>query len=245
MGDSADNPDMDKTCIITIFDDEYRLLKDNCLVEDSTRIADQRFYSGELVNRNITFARIAASPVVLAAATQAAIDNFSPSLILYSGTAVPLVPFIDNDDIIIANYFFIHTATDSPGLTEEKFNIIDIDNNSIDIVRQAAQGLADRDPQTVFGSIIEAGLSESMHHELKSLIRKKGIMAADNIGAAVAQVCSLNRIPFLVMDIADNSLDSNKPLGIPLQSVQPIEKLFNLKLITLTELARNPLNISF
>ena len=227
--------------IITLFSDEFRLLKDNSLIEDSRKIGEFRFYTGEIGSHRIAFVHCIPDQITLSAATQAMVDHYSPRLIIVSSAAETLVPFIDTGDIIIANYFVIPEMNNSFDSSPNwpKNRMIETDSNIIGSLRTAADALGDRDPQTVFGSIISAGENDLKSPRLKNMTRKMGVMAADPSGSAIASISSANGIPCIVTEMAYLSTESLEKYLNSEASARTVEKLFNLKLIALTELTRS------
>ncbi len=226
--------------IITLFPEEFRLLQDNALVEDSRKVGEYRFFTGELGSHNIVFAQGAPDTIALAAMTQAMIDNYTPDLVFASSAAVTIVPFIETGDIIITNFFVIPHTDPKFGAEENWHNgkMIETDSGILNSMRVAADALGDRDPQTVFGSVLRASENDLKSPRVKNMTRKMGIMAADPSGAAIATVAGINRLPYIVSEIACLGFEQLEKYLHSDATNRTIEKLFNLKLIALTEIVR-------
>lgn len=227
--------------IVTLIPDEFRILKDNCLVDDTRKAGEHRFLTGELGSHKVIFARGIPDEIALSSLTQAMIDHFTPDLIFASSAAVTVVPFIETGDIIITNYFVVPQRSQNFD-TEPNWNdcqMIETDSGILNSMRIAADALGDRDPQTVFGSILGADENDLKSPRIKNMTRKMGIMAADRFGAAIAVVANLNGLPYIVSEIAGLSSEHlEKYLNSDIAG-RTIDKIFNLKLIAFTKIARS------
>lgn len=232
---------MDKIGFVTLFQDENRVIKDTAILEDSQKIAGFRYFEGEIGGRDIVFTSPDPDRTSLACCIQTMIEKFRPSLILFSGLARTIVPFIETGDLIVASYIVSPEMPESPFIQKNReFNqMIDIDGNILSILRTAARAIENSGPQTVFGSIIEASHEAVSRPRLRNTCKRMGIMAADHLAGTAARVCRHNNIPIAVIECAaaDNSDIENFPTSSKYEDT--INKLFNFKLVTLTELSRS------
>lgn len=227
--------------VVTLIPDEFRILKDNCLIDDTRKVGEHRFLTGDLGSQQVVFAQGIPDEITMSSLTQAMIDHFTPDLIFASSAAVTVVPFIETGDIIITNYFVVPQRNQNFD-TEPNWNdcrMIETDSGILNSMRTAADALGDRDPQTVFGSILGAGESDLKLPRIKSMTRKMGLMAADRLGAAIAVVANLNGLPYIITEIAGLSPDHlEKYLNSDIAG-RTVDKIFNLKLIAFTKIARS------
>lgn len=214
--------------IVTVFDDELAALRDYSLVDDIIKHAGAKFYRGRLNKQNIIFTKIANNPLEAALAAQLLADRYDVTRLFFSGIALPLAPFINDGDLIIANYFIEISTPDRTVMFEA-------DEKMLSTIRTVSTvPHRGRNPH-IFGALSKTISDPNGQTRAKTFQREYGIIAANETGAAFAFACRRNNIPFAVIDVAVRSDDSEeKNLNEKYHS--SILDLFEIKGLTLVEL---------
>lgn len=219
--------------IVTVFDDELAALKDYSLVDDIIKRAGAKFYRGRLNEQNIIFTKVANNPLEAALAAQLLADHFEVTRLFFSGIASPMAPFINDGDLIIANYFIESSSPDRTVMFEA-------DEKMLSTIRTvSAVPQRGRNPH-IFGAFSKTTPDPVSAARVKNLQREFGIIAADETGAAFAFACRRNSVPFAVIDVAVGSDEiDEKSLNDKYHS--SILDLFEIKGLTLVELTLSAL----
>ena len=196
--------------IIAAMEKEINHLKSSMQIKElkKTRVAD--FYFGTLFNKNIVLVRSGIGKVNAAACTQALIDLYATDCVINIGVGGGLDKKIKIGDIVVANdlvqYDFDTTAFGNalgiiPGLQESYFKC---EQKMLDLIKKF------NSPQKIyFGRIVSGDKFISRTDEKEVLAKKFNACCTEMEGAAVAQVCYINSVPFVVIrTISDNADDS-------------------------------------
>jgi len=90
--------------LLSALEEEITLFKDNAEISEEIVHAGITFYLGNLKNHKIVLARCGVGKVNAAFATQLMIDHFDVSMMLFSGLAGSLVPYLNRGDVVISNF---------------------------------------------------------------------------------------------------------------------------------------------
>ena len=174
-----------------------------------THISD--FYSGELFDKNVVLVRSGIGKVNAAACTQALIDLYNTDFIINIGVGGGLDNKLKIGDIIIAEdlvqydfdlTIFGHKQGVIPDLKESYFKC---DQKILDLIKKSPDKL-NMTSKIYFGRIISGDKFISDSIEKKVLAEKFNALCTEMEGAAIAQVCYINSIRFMVVrTISDNA----------------------------------------
>jgi adenosylhomocysteine nucleosidase len=212
--------------IITVFDKELESLKDYSLVEDIRKMAGLKFYLGRLNDQEVVFVKIENGGLGAAAATQAMIDHFPTARIFFTGIAEPIAPFVDDGDLIAANYMVRVFDADN-GRPE----MYPADEFLLQTIRAICDSPRSGKPPHIFGPIMQRDAAETENPKWKSIRQECGGLACDDAGVAVGFVCARNKIPFAALEIASRESALVKPNSFLDVSIQEAFEIRGLAMI--------------
>lgn len=184
-------------------------------LEDSHKyvISNIEFWQGKLKNKEVVIARSGIGKVSAAAATQAMLLKFNPSLIVNSGVAGGVARNININDIVIATasvqYDLDTTATGDPLGFISGINTVFLNCNP-----QKVKTLLEIAKKTIVGT--EAKVHSGVIATGDSFIseRKKGedinkcfgTLACDMEGGSIGQVCTQSGVDFCILRVVSDSI---------------------------------------
>jgi adenosylhomocysteine nucleosidase len=187
--------------------DEIRQLKEHLMADPEQTCAGIDYYPGVIDGTSVVLADIGADPIRAAAATQIALDRFDADEIISIGPAHPLVPYLQEGDLVIGERLW-QFDPDRAGRTDEAVDIIDDDSTiSSDYVlirrmedayKSLYAGQSSR-PQLISGTIVSDNRRSFGKKTMGLLHRRFGAVALDRIGAAMADVCCINDVSLVVL----------------------------------------------
>jgi len=176
---------------------------------------DIEFYKGFIENGPCVIALAGIGKVNAARCTQLMIDRFSPERIVNLGSAGGLHPELKIGDVVISTscieYDVILTAF---GIKQGAFKegddgFIDADPEFISLCKKAMCRSVGKEYRIFTGPIATGDQFNDSPQKKKELYRDFGAYCNEMEGGAVAHVCSLCRIPFVIIrSISDNSDDN-------------------------------------
>jgi 5'-methylthioadenosine/S-adenosylhomocysteine nucleosidase len=187
---------------------------------------------GHIDGKAVVISRCGIGKAFAAMLTQRLIDRFNPSALLFTGVAGAVDPELEPGDIILGQRL-IHHDLDVCALGFERGQIPFTDLryfHSDPELLESALRHQDVRFKTLAGCIGTGDQFVTNPAPLRSM----GITCVDMEGAAVAQVCTLQQIPFLILrivsDRADGSAKNDFETNLPLfadRSLQLIRQLLS------------------
>jgi adenosylhomocysteine nucleosidase len=195
--------------LLSAMDEETELFRRNLQISETLTHAGVAFYKGTLNNVEVVLGKCGIGKVNAAMATQAMIDKFGVKGIIFTGLAGTLVPYLKRGDVVISNFvgqhdFDLTAFGKRPGQVSDSGRLIEADPRLVQIAAKAYEdSLAEsrKNAQMVVGTIVTGDSFVANSDRLKWLQREFGAVAAEMEGAAIGQVCSANKIPFVVIRI--------------------------------------------
>ncbi len=167
------------------------------------------FYRGLLAGKEISLAVCGIGKVNAAMCAQLAIDHFSPQALIHSGVAGGLAPDLKPLDLVIAQSLVEHDMDtthfgDPLGqIPRMKYFDFPCDPTLTEYAKQSAEE-AGVDFRT--GLIASGDQFVASHEKADFLYSQFHACACEMEGAAIAHVCCLNELPFVVIRaISDNA----------------------------------------
>lgn len=187
-------------------------------------IYELEFITGKINEKDIVLVKCGVGKVNAARTTQILIDNYDIKYVINVGTAGGLKEEINIGDIVIAEKLVQHDF-DVTAVGREKGYITDIGKyfySDNDLIKKAQISMNEIDEYfSCFIGTIATGDIFVQDIEVKDNIKKQfNADCTEMEGAAIAQVCTLDKIPFIVIRaISDkpngnNSIDFEKYLEI-------------------------------
>lgn len=183
----------------------------------TTEHAGIAFHAGKWHGREVVLCKSGVGKVNAAVCTQVLIDRFGVSRIIFTGVAGALDPELDIGDVVISTDCVQHDMDASAlGFAKGQIPFAAESRFSAD---PALVELAFRESEALFGRRVKKGRVLSGDRfiadrgEVRRLFEEFGGVCVEMEGAAVAQVCAMNGVPFVVIrsmsDKADGSAHIN------------------------------------
>lgn len=198
---------------------ELEAIKEIMKNVEEIKIYNLEIFKGEIGNRKYILARSGVGKVNAARTTQILIDKFNIEYIINTGSAGALNDYLEIGDIVIGKELIQHDF-DVTAFGREKGYIPEtgkVFKSNEDIIKKC-EDIAINNIKIVKG-IITSGDIFCTDIKMKEKIRQKFKSDCTEMeGAAIAQVCYLNEIPFIVIrSISDipngnNEIDFNEYL---------------------------------
>ncbi len=201
--------------IIGAMEKEIIILRERMDITRVEEKASLTFYIGKLKDRNIVLVRSGIGKVNAALCTQILIDIFNVDVVINTGVAGALHPDLDVGDIVVSTDSLQHDIDASafgdprgvvPGLKE---SIFVADQKLLDIIDE----ITIEGHKILKGRVLtgDQGVASS---EIKHfLVENFEGYCVEMEGGAIAHVCYLNQIPFLIIraisDKADEEVEIN------------------------------------
>lgn len=213
--------------IIGAMDEEIIHLKEAMEVVATKSAVGLTFYVGRLTGRNVSLviARSGIGKVNAAICAQVMVDLFAVDYIINTGVAGALVDTLKVGDILISIDAVQHDMDASalgdpvgtiPRMAESYFKA---DEEMVRLAQEAGAEIADG--YTVVTGRVASGDQFIATKEAKERIRKTvKADCAEMEGAAIAHVCALNRIPFVIIRAISDS--ANDEAGMSFDKFCPI-----------------------
>jgi adenosylhomocysteine nucleosidase len=206
-----------KIGIIGAMAEEVKLIEQDMQQPIITIIAGMSFYEGLLFEVPVVLCKSGVGKVNAAVCTQILIDKFGVDCVLFTGVAGALDPELNIGDIVISTDCMQHDIDVSPlGFAR---GVIPFADTSIFVADSELVNIAYESSKQLFGSHIRKGrvLSGDQfiadRDKVKQLHLELSGICTEMEGAAVAQACQMNGIPFVVIrsmsDKADGSAHVN------------------------------------
>ncbi|UPW19260.1 5'-methylthioadenosine/S-adenosylhomocysteine nucleosidase [Agarivorans sp. TSD2052] len=191
------------TAIIGAMEQEVVALRDlidNC---DTYSFAGCEFYSGEINNHPVVVTRSGIGKVAAAIATTVLLQRYQPTQVINTGSAGGFDPALKVGDVVISNELRYHDV-DLTAFSYEMGQLpanpaaYKADTTLINIAEQAATQFSGH--QTVRGLICTGDIFMADPERVAKARADFPTMAAVEMeGAAIAQVCHLAEVPFVVI----------------------------------------------
>ena len=201
--------------IIAAMQEEMQEIKKIMTEIEEKEVYELTFFKGKINNKNIVLVESGVGKVNAARTTQILIDNFKVEAIINVGSAGCANNELEIGDIVIGKKLVQHdfdiTAFGHPkGFISNVGENIESDSDLIRKMEQTISKLQDKEFKIKVG-IIASGDIFCTEKTMKDKIRTKfNADAIEMEGSAIAQVCKLDNIPFIVIrSISDNPNGNN------------------------------------
>ena len=208
---------MNKIGIIVAMEEEQEEILNIMNNIEEKDIYEVTVKTGQIGKNKVVVAKCGVGKVNAARVTQILIDTFNVKCVINVGAAGALNPFLNIGDIVIGEKLIQHdfdiTAFDhDKGYITGVGDYIYSDIELIEKFKKAANNLKEKDYKIKTG-IIATGDIFCTDIEMKNKIYSK--FDADCVemeGAAIAQVCYLDNIPFIVIRSISDSPNGNNEI---------------------------------
>jgi adenosylhomocysteine nucleosidase len=203
--------------IISVAQEETGLFKSQMSADAEEIHAGQTLYTGKLDSADIVLACCGSGEVSSAVALQEIIDHYNIEMVISTGPAGPLVPYLQQGDIVIADrqiefYDSDLDAGDQDDDSRSNESLCIADKVLISRAKDAYDvvfGTKSNRPQLILGTMISSDKAISDLKTIGRLQRDHGVIAFDKEGAAISRVCRTNHKPFLIIRNVVDSPDGD------------------------------------
>ncbi len=203
--------------IIIAADRELNAVKD--LIDNivQEKYYDLIFYKGQIQKKNVVLVKCGIGKVNAARTTQILTDKFLPKIIINIGSAGGLNTELNVKDIVIGEKLVQYDFDISALGESEKGEIqgvgkyIESDKELLEMCKKVLLNMPQRDFNVKVGIIASADYFCADTKKSSEIRKEFNAECVEMEGAAVAQVCFLNKVPFLVVrGISDTQNGNNK-----------------------------------
>lgn len=210
-----------KIGIMGAMDEEIALIKKEMDIQSITTRARMDFIQGKFCDQEIVLVRSGIGKVNAAVCTQILIDDFQIAGLIFTGVAGAVSPELGIGDIVISQDTLQHDVDATafgyergqiPRLEEKVFTA---DKDLVSLALKSSQYLcfAGQQPKVMVGRILSGDQFIACPEKVQWLGSTFQGHCTEMEGAAVAQVCTLNSLPFVIIrsmsDKADGSAHMN------------------------------------
>ena len=201
--------------IITAMKEEMQEIKKLMSDVKGKQIYELQFITGNINNKEVVLVEAGVGKVNAARVTQILIDNFDIEAIINVGVAGTANDELNMGDIVIGHIIVQHdfdiTAFGHPkGFISNVGQYVESDSKLLEKMELTIKKLSNKDFKIKVG-VIASGDIFCTETKMKEKIRSKFLADAIEMeGAAIAQVCKLDNIPFIIIrSISDNPNGNN------------------------------------
>ena len=195
--------------LIGAMDIEIQTIKEDMNVISAKNIVGLDFYMGTLNGQSIVLVRSGWGKVNAAVCTQILIDMYAVDMIINIGVAGAIAPDLHIGDTVISDDLVQHDF-DTTAVGDEISSVIGsktcyfkADDQLIKLAFDAARSL---DLNVCMGRVASGDKFVSSPEEKERIWKIFKAKCCEMEGAAIAQTCFLNKIPFVVLrSISDNA----------------------------------------
>ena len=204
--------------VIGAMDNEIELLKSSMDVKTTDTLAGMTYYCGMLSGCPVALVRCGIGKVNAAICAQTLIHCFGAEQIINTGVAGSLDNEIDIGDIVVSRDAVQHDMD----VTRLGYKRGDIPGNELSIfpadeklLKNAMESAAAITPEIrVFTGRIASGdqfIADSARKQ--AIIDDFGAMCCEMEGAAIAQVCAQNKVPFVIIRAISDKADASEEVS--------------------------------
>ena len=198
--------------VICAMESEWALLSEKLQDAHASHLGGMEFRQGKIGSTRVVLALCGIGKVFAAMCAQTMILTFSPDLILNSGVAGSLSEELGVLDLCISSALVQHDLDTSPlgdpvGLISG-INLVDLPADA-EVAAALLAIAAEKGMRAVSGKIASGDRFVADRAEKEMIGRKFGAAACEMEGAAMAQVCYCNRVPFCAVRAISDSLSGD------------------------------------
>jgi adenosylhomocysteine nucleosidase len=212
-----------KLGIIGAMEVEVDLLLGHMAVDGATQVSGTVFYEGSIAGTPVVVVRCGIGKVNAAMTTQTLIDRFGATHVINTGVAGGLDPSLEVGDIVVSADAVQHDmdvtglgyvrgmAPEMTSLTIEGGKAFFEADERLRALAVAAAAEVAPEVTTIEGRVASGDLFVCEDADRERILKTFGAHCCEMEGAAIAQVCWRNRVPFVIVRaISDKADDSSK-----------------------------------
>ena len=209
---------MTKLGIIGAMDVEVETLLAEMEQVTSAKKAGSTFHEGVLMGLPVVLVQCGVGKVNAAVCAQTMALIYEPELIINSGVSGALSPELRVGDVVIGTDVVQHDV-DTTALGDEPGFVSTVDRLSFPLDNFASTAIAAAAEElgihAVRGRIASGDQFISSAERKDAIVKTFGAIACEMEGAAIGQVCYVNRVPFCVLRAISDSADGSSHMDYP------------------------------
>ena len=193
--------------IIVAEEKELNAVKNIMKDIEEINMYEKTFYKGTIENKNIVVVKSNVGKVNSSRVCQILIDKFKPTLVINIGTAGSVNNKLDIGDVVVADKLVQYDFDVTPfgrklGEIENIGEYIEVDKNLLNLFNNT---------NVIIGTIATGDKFIVNPEEKNNIKNIFNALCIEMEGASIAQVCFLDKVPFLVIrSITDKPDESSK-----------------------------------
>ena len=214
-GCAVEEPKEEVIGIIGAMDDEVTALKESANVSKATTIADMEYCEGKLGNNKVVIVKCGMGKVNAGICANTLINNFGCTKIINTGVAGSLDNSLDIGDIVVSVDAVQHDFdVEAIGFAKGEIPYTGLYAFPADeeLRKQAMEAIKEVAPDIkgVEGRVCSGDQFIVSSEQKQTITSNFGGLCAEMEGAAVAQVCYLNDVPFVVIRAISDKTDGSQ-----------------------------------
>ena len=184
---------------------------------EKKQIYDITFFKGKIKFTNVVVVKSGVGKVNAARTTQILIDKLNIEYVINVGAAGALNPSLNIGDIVIADKLIQHDF-DITAFQHQKGYItgvgdyIECNKNLLEKIRNIIDSLQENTYKSIIGTIATGDIFCTEIKMKEKIYSKFDAQCVEMEGAAIAQVCYLDNIPFIVVRSISDSPNGNNAI---------------------------------
>jgi adenosylhomocysteine nucleosidase len=207
-----------KTGIIGAMDEEVSLLRNEMKISKTTTVAGMEFCEGKLDDEDVIVVHCGMGKVNAGICAQILINTFGANRVINTGVAGSLDAKINIGDIVVSTDAVQHDFDLTP-LGYAPGEIYDIGTISFPADEEMRKNVVTAtkecapDIQIFEGRICTGDQFIASKEQKNAIISKFGGLCCEMEGGAIAQVCYLNKIPFVIIRAISDKADDSEEMS--------------------------------
>lgn len=221
-----------KIGLIGAMAEEIERIEERLTNEKVSEKAGIRFMEGVFCGKSVVLCRSGVGKVNAAVCTQLLIDQFGVDAIIFTGVAGALDPALDIGDIVISSDCMQHDMDASAlGFPRGTIPFADTSVFPADqaLVKLAVQaGERQESGRIVCGRVLSGDQFIADRDTVKLLHEQLGGTCTEMEGSAVAQVCAMNGIPYVVIRSMSDKADGSAHVNFAEFTVKAADRSYSI-----------------
>lgn len=218
--------------IIGAMDEEIQLYKEAMENVSETTKAGITYYTGTFNQKKVVLCKSGVGKVNASICTQILIDQFGVQSVVFTGVAGALNPTLEIGDIVVSTDCQYHDMDVTPlGFKRGEIpfsakSIFRADDRLIQLAVEAGKGVIEGN--IITGRILSGDQFVASRDLVKLLHEELRGDCTEMEGAAVAHVCDLNEVPFVIVRAMSDKADGSAHINFPEFTVLASKRSFEM-----------------
>lgn len=198
-------------------DEEIELFFNEMADVEEYVLASNKYYTGKLFDQRVVLSKSGVGKVNAAVCTQILIDHFQVNHVIFTGVAGGVDPRLEIGDLVISTECQQHDLDASPlGFKRGEIpfaahSIFVADHDLVSLAVESGRKL--KGIHVLTGKVISGDQFIADRKQVKALHSQFGALCVEMEGAAVAQVCHLNQVPFVIIRSISDKADQRAQIN--------------------------------